>query len=342
MGRPRLDDPVALFAVFGGAGRQQVQALGLRGQLQHVGLGQGLGRGAVQAGLGGQYAFQAQPGDQGADLQIQHQPHGGGLVAFPGPIGPLGRLDGGVGADGTQSVAELCVLPAGLQIGPLPRLDEGVIQMGVYLLQAAEMLDQGQGSLFTDALHPGDVVGRIPHQALDVDQLPGLQTVLGLDGGLVHHPGLTVAPAGGGQQHGGVIAHQLQVVPVTGGQIAGFLALVAGGGQSAQDVVGLPALGGHQLVAQKGQQLLEQGHLGGQLLGHTVAVGLVAVVHLVAEGRGGQVKGNGHLVRLIVLGQGEQDIHKAIDGIGVLPVLGGQNLDPKKGTVRNAVAINNQ
>ena len=38
----------------------------------------------------------------------------------------------------------------------------------------------------------------------------------------------------------------------------------------------------------------------------------------------------------------EQDIHKAIDGIGVLPVLGGQNLDPKKGTVRNAVAINNQ
>ena len=70
--------------------------------------------------------------------------------------------------------------------------------------------------------------------------------------------------------------------------------------------------------------------------------GLVAVVHLVAEGGSLQVKGHGHLVGFTLLEQGEQDIQKAIDGVGVSSVLGGQQLDAKKSTVGNAVAVNDQ
>ena len=70
--------------------------------------------------------------------------------------------------------------------------------------------------------------------------------------------------------------------------------------------------------------------------------GLVAVVHLVAEGGSLQVKGHGHLVGLALLEQGEQDIQKAINGVGIAAVLGGQQLDAVKGTVGDAVAVNDQ
>jgi len=73
-----------------------------------------------------------------------------------------------------------------------------------------------------------------------------------------------------------------------------------------------------------------------------MAGGLVAIVHFVAEGGSLQVKGNSHLVGFALLKQGEQDIQKAIDGVGVSSVLGGQQLDAKKSTVGNAVAVNDQ
>ena len=112
--------------------------------------------------------------------------------------------------------------------------------------------------------------------------------------------------------------------------------------ERAQDVVGFPALGGDGAVAQVCQQLLEHRHLLGQFLRHAVAGGLVAVVHFVPEGGSLQVKGHGHLVGLALLEQGEQDIQKAVNRIGIAAVLGGQQLDAKKGAVGNAVAVNDQ
>ena len=163
-----------------------------------------------------------------------------------------------------------------------------------------------------------------------------------MDGVHVHGHGLAAAHHGGGQQHRGGVAHQLQAVAVSGGQKAVILPGGAGSGQRAQDVVGFPALGGDGAVAQVCQQLLEHRHLLGQFLRHAVAGGLVAVVHFVPEGGSLQVKGHGHLVGLALLEQGEQDIQKAVNRIGIAAVLGGQQLDAKKGAVGNAVAVNDQ
>ena len=116
----------------------------------------------------------------------------------------------------------------------------------------------------------------------------------------------------------------------------------AGGGQRAQDVVGLPAFGGDDAVAQVREDLLQHRHLLGQLVRHAVAGGLVALVHLVAEGGGLQVKGHSHFVGLGLLQQGEHDIQKAENGVGITAVLGGQQLDAEKGTVGDAVAVNDQ
>ena len=73
-----------------------------------------------------------------------------------------------------------------------------------------------------------------------------------------------------------------------------------------------------------------------------MAGGLVAIVHLVAEGGGFEVERDGDLVRVALLEQGEQNIQKTINGVGIAAVLGGQQLDAEKGTVRDAVAVNDQ
>ena len=67
-------------------------------------------------------------------LQLLHQPDGFGLVALAHDIGTLGGVDGGVGADGAQRVAQLGHGAVFGQMLPLLGLDglvSGVVEMGV-------------------------------------------------------------------------------------------------------------------------------------------------------------------------------------------------------------------
>ena len=239
-------------------------------------------------------------------------------------------------------MAEVGILPAGQQIFPLTGLDERAVQMVVHAVQGAEVLDQGHGGLFADALHARNVVGGVAHQALHLDELLGLNAVLFVDGIQIHGLRFAAAHGAGGQQHGGGLAHQLQAVAVSRGQKAVVPAGLAGSGQRAQNVVGLPALCRYLTVAQVGEQFFQDGHLLGQLVRHGVAGALVAVIHFVAEGGVLQIEGHGHLVGLTLPEQGIHNIQKAEDGIGIAAVLGGQQLDAVKGTVGNAVAVNDQ
>ena len=287
-------------------------------------------------------AVQPEPGDEGVNLQLLQELHGSGLVALAHLVSALGGVDGRIGADGAQQMAQLGIGFAFQQVLPLLGLDDLVVDIGIHVFQCAELLHQREGGLFADAPHTGDIVGRVAHQALHLDELPGLDAVFFLNGGHIHGHSLAAAHGGGGQQDRGALAHQLQAVAVSRGQKAVVLAGITGCGQGAQDVVSFPALGRHFPVAQVGQQLLQHRHLLRQLFGHPMAGGFVAIVHLVAEGGGFEVERDGDLVRVALLEQGEQDIQKTINGVGIAAVLGGQQLDAEKGTVRDAVAVNDQ
>ena len=228
------------------------------------------------------------------------------------------------------------------QLFALAGLDAAVLQVGVYPVQAAEGGDQGKGGLFADARHAGDIVAGVPHEGLDLDELFGLHPVFFPHGGFVHHHRLAAAHLGGSQQNGHAGGGQLQAVPVTGGDAALVPPGGAGGGQSAQDVVGLPALPADHHKAQSRQQFLQRRQLVGQLLGHALAGALVLVVHLVAEGGGLEVKGDGHLVGGLVGQKFGQNIQKSINGVGVAAVVGGEQLDAVKGAVDDAVSVQNQ
>ena len=104
------------------------------------------------------YAVQPEPGDQGVDLQLLQKPHGGGFVALAHGVGTLGGVDGGIGADGAQRVAQLGHGLIFQQVLPLLGFDALVVNVLVHALQRAEGLHQREGGLFADALHAGDVI----------------------------------------------------------------------------------------------------------------------------------------------------------------------------------------
>ena len=80
------------------------------------------------------------------------------------------------------------------------------------------------------------------------------------------------------------LRNKLQTVAVACCDNAFVAVVLAGVGEGAENVVSLVALAGDDFIAQKREKLLEHGHLRGELLRHTLAVCLVAVVSLVAEG----------------------------------------------------------
>ena len=218
---------------------------------------------------------------------------------------------------------------------PLAGLDGLVLNVVIHALQAAEFGDQRQCGFLADAGHAGDVVRRIAHQALDVDKLWRLDAVLLADGGRVHGDGLFV----GRQQNRRCIVHKLQAVAVTGSQQRRAARGLARCGQRAENIVGLPARLADLHKAKVGQQLLQNRHLLGQLLGHAVAGGLVAVVGGVAERRRALIPRDGDGVGLVRRQQVEQYILEAVDGVGVAAILRRQQLDAEKRAVDQAVAV---
>ena len=310
---------------------RQAGAAGQRGGQR--GGGHGVQRGGFCSGRAA--VLQLPAVDELVHLQPGQAVGGGRRVAGAAGVGGGVGLDGRILADGAQHVGKLGLVAVGAQLGALPRLDGGVVEVVVDALQAAEFLDQRQRGLFANARHAGDVVGAVAHQALDVDELRRFQAVFFADGGRVHRQRLAV----GGQQHGGGGVHQLQAVAVAGRQQRRAALRLAGGGQRAQNIVGLPAGSTHLHKAQLVQQRFQHRHLLGQFLGHAVAGGLVAVVGFVAERRRALIPGDGHGVGRVGRQQVEQDILEPVDGVCVAAVLRRQQLDAKKRPVHQAVAV---
>ena len=212
------------------------------------------------------------------------------------------EVDGGVGADGGQVVGQQGALLALLQllnetglgghVGGGADVRHVVVQVGDGVVE----LDQRHGRLFPHPLHAGVVVGGVTHEGLQVDDVLGVKAVLLPEGFGGHVPGGGAPHAGGYQLHGGGLGHQLEGVLVPGDDDRLPPGLLVQPGNGAQQVVRLPAV---QLVhghVHGGQNLLQQRHLAGQLLGHPLAVGLVLGIGQMAEGGGRAVEGDAQSV----------------------------------------------
>ncbi len=150
-------------------------------------------------------------------------------VEFEGHLAVEGDQPGGQ-AHGLAAVGQLL---AHLVAGHL-------VQVLVEVLDAAELLDQAEGRLRSDAGHAGDVVAGVAGQGEHVDNLLGRQA-LGLLEALGVEHGLPVLVD---VEHAGGLVDELLGVLV-GGDDDGLDALLSGAaGEGGQHVVRLLALGG--------------------------------------------------------------------------------------------------
>jgi hypothetical protein len=207
-------------------------------------------------------------------------------------------------------------------------------------VNGAVLLNQRRGGLFAHAGHAGNVVRRVAHQRLQINHMNGVEAVFLPERVGGHVLRQRLAHAGGYQLHLGVFRNQLQRVLVSRGSHAVPARSLAPAGDGADEVVGLPAL---QLVAgdvQRVQHLFHHRDLHPQLLRHGLAGGLVGRVGLVAEGGGVEVEGDAQGVGILVVFQAQQRGEKAVNGVGVKPVPGGQGADAVVRAVQNAVSVN--
>ena len=150
---------------------------------------------------------------------------------------------------------------------------------------------------------------------------------------------LGLAHAGLDVQHPRFFCNELERILVPGGDDAGVPRFFARSRHAAQQVVGLKALLLHAEDPHGVQNVLEDGHLHGQLLRHALALGLVALVLQMPEGGGFQVEGHGDPVGLFNVQQPLQDGQKAVDRVGGGAVRGVQHADAEKRPVDDAVSV---
>ena len=113
-------------------------------------------------------------------------------------------------------------------------------------------------------------------------------------------------------------------------------------GWEADDIIGLPALGGVDGDIHGGKDFLHDGHLLCQLLGHPVPGGFVAVVLEVSEGGALQIEGHTDGLGLLFLLHTVENVQKTVDRVGKQAVPGGQRFDTVVGPVDDRVSVKDQ
>ena len=275
--------------------------------------------------------------EEALELQLAEESHHPGPVVVAHPTGIQIQGDGDIGDDGGQPFAQQGLLLVGSQGLPSPFAGD-LVQVGDGLFDGVELLQERRGRLVPDAGHAGDVVRGVALEPLEVNELSGLHAVALADALFVVNDGVGEAAAGG--EHLDVRPDKLEGVGVAGDD-EGLHSLLAGlPGQGAQHVVGFVALHLEDGEVEGADDLLDAVHLDGHLLGGFDPVGFVGFILVVAETLA-HVEGHGDVVGLLVPQDVEEHGGEAVDGIGQLPLGGGQFVwEGVEGAVGQGMAVN--
>ena len=148
-----------------------------------------------------------------------------------------------------------------------------------------------------------------------------------------------LAHARGDELDGRVLGHKLERVLVPCGDDAVPALLFAFARDRADQIVRFEA---RELVAgnvHRVEHILEHRHLHGELLGHGVARGLIALVFQVAERRLAAVEGDAQRLGLFLVEQAPEHREKAEDRMGEEAVARGERTDAVIGAVDDGVAV---
>ncbi|MPM49740.1 hypothetical protein SDC9_96471 [bioreactor metagenome] len=214
-----------------------------------------------------------------------------------------------------QALAQLCSLLSLNEL--LLQARSHQLEIGVDAFQTAELLQELDRTLFSDALDPRNVVGGVSKQRKVVNNLFGKDSVL-----LCHlsfsEQAVELLVLLGRTQRERMVIHQLQEVLVTGEHdgidlMAGCL--IAEGGD---DIIGLKALHFDGGDAKRLQKPPDHRNLLMQLFGSSITVGLVRFVHGMAERGAHAIHRNHQIGGMVFADQLENGGEESIHGTDVL------------------------
>ncbi len=257
--------------------------------------------------------------EQGVELQLAQQLAHRALVdARPIEIVHV-RLDRRGGVDTDQLARQLGVGAMLRQqrgdslraAQPRDRFD--LREVGVELVERAEMLDQRGRGFLADTGDALDVVDRIAHQRHHVDHRGRIDAEPRAHFARVDAPVAHRVP----QRH--VRPDQLHEVLVLGDDHGGEALECGARGQRADNVVSLEALE-HQALDAKGlDRAQDVRNLHGQIVGRLDPVGFVGLEKVIAESFARRVEDHGDMPWALLLEQLEEHPDKAVDGVGGQP-----------------------
>ena len=173
-----------------------------------------------------------------------------------------------------QLAAELRQFRTSLQL--LAHGSADFLDMLIDAVDGSVFLQQSDAGLFAYAFHARNIVGTVAHQALQLDQLPGLQTVMIAEGSQVPDDVLLAAF---GQLHADLLRQQLQDVPVAGDDADLDVLFFDQAHHGADDVVGLVTLQSQHRNVESLYHFLDALDLRAQVIGHLFARALVLAEH---------------------------------------------------------------
>ena len=203
------------------------------------------------------------------------------------------------------------------QLADHGRLGVDVRQFLINGVDALVFLNQRHGGFLAHARHAGDIVGGIAHQGLEIDHVNRVEAVLLAERSGRHVLGGGLSHAGGYQFDLGMVGNELQAVLIAGHHHTLPALRLALAGDGTDQVVRLITC--HLIAGDVHgvQHLFQHRHLHRQLFRHPLALGLVVLVCLMAEGGLAPVKGDAQRLRLLLLRQALQGGQKAENGMGI-------------------------
>ena len=206
-------------------------------------------------------------------------------------------------------------------------------------VERAEVREQLLGALLAHALDAGDVVRRVAHERLEVDESDGVKAVF-----LAEFLGRVarirrLAEGALDQAHDRSAADQLKRVTVAGEDDAFVAVFVCAAADRAEQIVRLIArqLAAHD--AERVEHLLDDGHLHGKLLVHRLARRLVGIEFQMAEGLFLYVEAYDRAVGPFLVLLLEERREKTVDRVGRRTLMIGERPDAVVGTVDYAVSV---
>ena len=222
-----------------------------------------------------------------------------------------GLIQRHIGADGGQVFGEDYLL--GVLLHPLLEGSLQLVGVGDEFVHAAELGHEFLSGLLPHAGTAGDVVHLVPHKGQYINHLFGLFDAVAL----AHLPGAAqfevIAAVGGLVLQDGV-GDQLAEVLVGGHHVGGESVGAGLGGHGADDVVGLEAGNLEDGDAVGADDILDDGDGEFDVLGGSLALTLVGLVGLVAEGGALRIEADRYVGGFLLAQEFLEGAHKAENG----------------------------